>query len=127
MAIDQTLLQRLQDKLGIGRSRVYELIKERSERLLISRELAAIALAHESGINVSRFASAQDLGEIRHASAAAAGTAFAPCPAALLELGVAVEEHQSCLQVRWFKEFLVRKRRQAQAGSGQACVRGARS
>lgn len=81
MAIDSALLERLQAKLGLSRSRVYALIKERSQRLLITREQAAVALAHEAGINVSKFATPDDLAAIRQAVAGASGVAPVPPPA----------------------------------------------
>lgn len=79
MAIDPELLEKIQAKLRVGRTRAYELIKQRSQQLVISRELAAMAIAHEAGINISRHASDEDLATIRQAIAAASGTTV-PAP-----------------------------------------------
>lgn len=79
MAIPAELFERLKKRLDLSERRVYQIIKERSEELYISREQAALALAIESGINVSKFARDGDLDTIRHAAATVRGT---PPPAA---------------------------------------------
>lgn len=66
--IDSALLQRLVDKLGLSQSRVYGLIDAKVRSTHLPRHLAAIALASERGINISKFASADDLAQIRHAA-----------------------------------------------------------
>jgi predicted nucleotide-binding protein len=69
--INGKLLNRLQEKLGIGRSRVYQLIDDKVNRTHLPRNLAAIALASELGFNISRFATVQDLAAIRHVAISA--------------------------------------------------------
>lgn len=70
--VDARLLERLQSKLGIGRSRAYQLIDQKARETHLPRDLAAIALVSERGINISRFASAEDLATIRQAAITAA-------------------------------------------------------
>lgn len=70
--INQQLLERLENKLGLGRRRIYELIDAKVRESHLPRPLAAIALASERGINISRFASAEQLAEIRQAARASA-------------------------------------------------------
>jgi predicted nucleotide-binding protein len=64
--INQRLLERLQSKLGITRSRVYAIIDQKVRSASLPRNLAAIAVAAERGINISKFASAENLAAIRH-------------------------------------------------------------
>ena len=63
--IDQTLLERLSKKLEVGRPRVYKLIDAKVRETHLPRHLAAVALASERGINISKYASADDLAVIR--------------------------------------------------------------
>jgi predicted nucleotide-binding protein len=70
--IDQRLLERLQNKLGLSQSRVYALIDAKVRSAHIPRHLAAIAVAADRGINISRFASADDLAAIRQSAINAA-------------------------------------------------------
>src|SRR6266487_1090455 len=70
--IKPELLQRLQAKLGIGRSRVYGLVDAKMRQTHLPRHLAAVALASERGISIGRFASEQDLAAMRQAAVAAA-------------------------------------------------------
>lgn len=63
--IDSALLERLTQKLGLSQSRIYALIDSKVRSTHLPRNLAAIALASERGINISRFASAEDLAQIR--------------------------------------------------------------
>jgi predicted nucleotide-binding protein len=72
--INQQLLERLQSKLGVGPSQVYRLIDAKVRAAGLPRPRAAIALAAERGINVSRFASDADLTAIHHSVANAAPT-----------------------------------------------------
>jgi predicted nucleotide-binding protein len=66
--INQGLLERLQTKLGVGRSRIYKLIENKVQATHLPRNLAAIALASENKINISKFATPDDLAVIRQAS-----------------------------------------------------------
>lgn len=70
--INQQLLERLESKLGVGRNHVYSLIAGKVRESHFPRELAAIALASERGINISKFATPKQLSEIRRTAAAAA-------------------------------------------------------
>lgn len=65
--INKDLLERLQTKLGIGRSRIYKLIENKVQATHLPRNLAAIALASEKRINISKFATPEDLAIIRQA------------------------------------------------------------
>jgi predicted nucleotide-binding protein len=65
--INQELLQRLEKKLGIGRRRTYDIIEEKVCSTHLPRHLAAIAVASENGVNISRFAKEDDLAAIRSA------------------------------------------------------------
>jgi predicted nucleotide-binding protein len=70
--IDQQLLQRLRNKTGLGQSRVYALIDEKVRTAHLPRHLAAMAVAAERGVNISRFASADDLAAMRNSAVAQA-------------------------------------------------------
>jgi len=61
----------LQDKLGVTKQRVYQLIDNRVRESHLPRRLAAIALAGDHHVNISRFASEEDLATIRGAQHAA--------------------------------------------------------
>ena len=63
--IDPRLLEKLTSRLGLSKARVYQLIADTANQLLLDSRLAAIALANANGISVSRYASASDLAEIR--------------------------------------------------------------
>ncbi len=63
--IDQSLLERLSEKLEVGRPRVYQLIDAKVRETHLPRHLAAVALASERGINISKYTSADDLSVIR--------------------------------------------------------------
>lgn len=65
MAISPDLIARLQSTLRVGRSRVYALISKKANETFLTRELAAIALAADFGISVQRYASVEQLNEIR--------------------------------------------------------------
>ncbi len=65
--INQELLGLLQRKFGTGKTQVYWHIARKREATGLSRALAAVALALELGIDVSRFATEFDLKKIRDA------------------------------------------------------------
>lgn len=65
--INQQLLQRLQQKTNSKKAWIYKLIDRKVNQTHLPRHLAAIALASELGINISKFASEQDLADIRQA------------------------------------------------------------
>lgn len=66
--INQDLLARLEKKLGVTRGRIYALIDAKVRSAALPRHLAAIAVAAERGIGISRFATAEDLLSIRQAA-----------------------------------------------------------
>lgn len=70
--INAQLLERLRSKLGLSQSRVYELIDAKVRSAHLPRHLAAIAVAAERGVNISKFASAEDLAQMRSAAITAA-------------------------------------------------------
>lgn len=69
--INPDLLARLATKLGVGKARVYALIDEKVRSSHLPRHLAAIALAAERGIGISRFATSEQLAEIRQGAVSA--------------------------------------------------------
>lgn len=81
--INQRLLDRLQNRLGLSPSATYARIEKRARAEKLPRDLAAISLASEYGVNISKFATPQQLAEIRgsasnlQSAAAAVGTAEA--------------------------------------------------
>lgn len=66
--INQKLIYRLKGSLGLSLPRIYSLISEKVSETHLPRRLAAIALASERGINISNFATDEDLATIRQAS-----------------------------------------------------------
>lgn len=70
--INQQLLERLQSRTGLSKRRVYELIDAKVRNAHLPRHLAAIAVAGERGLNISRFASGDDLAAMRQAAISAA-------------------------------------------------------
>lgn len=84
-SVNQELLEKLTDKTGLSKQRVYALIAEKVRSTHLPRRLAAIALASERGINPSRYATEEDLATIRavgHAGPALPAPAPAPAPQA---------------------------------------------
>jgi predicted nucleotide-binding protein len=73
--IDQSLLERISKKLAVGKPRVYQLIDDKVRETHLPRHLAAVALASERGINISKYASADDLAVIRSIA-----KAYSPSP-----------------------------------------------
>lgn len=63
--INPQLLDRLKSKLSVGRAQIYKLIDAKVRSAHLPRPLAAIALAAERGISISKFANADDLAVIR--------------------------------------------------------------
>jgi predicted nucleotide-binding protein len=58
----------LEDRLGVSRRRVNQLIAERETSLVLPREQAALALALENGIRIGRFATPDDYSALRQAA-----------------------------------------------------------
>ena len=74
--INQALLDRLVDKLGVSKARVYTLIQQISAKNRVPRHLGALLLAGEHNISVQKYASSQDLADLRgvpHATSVPAG------------------------------------------------------
>lgn len=78
--IDPKLIERLQSKLDVGRSRLYSLSDRTSREMRIPRHFAAIALASSRDINVSKWASDEYYAAIRGATHHPT-TAQVPAPA----------------------------------------------
>ena len=73
-SINSDLLKRLGTKLGVQPARVYALIDQKVRTTHLPRHIAAIALASQRGINISKYATPEDLAMIR-------GTGSYPLPA----------------------------------------------
>jgi hypothetical protein len=78
--INQALLRKLQNELGIGQRRAYELIEQKMAETHLDRHLAAIALASEHGIGIAKYATSEDLATIRGASSRRPNSAPTPAP-----------------------------------------------
>ncbi len=86
--INQDLLARLESKLKVGRAQVYALIQRKGLQTHLPANLAAIVLAAERGIGTTRYASAEQLSQIRQATSGGshstpAAPAFSAPPKAL--------------------------------------------
>ena len=66
--IHPKLIPALRKKLEVSNARVYDLIAKRAREKRLPRPLAAIDVAAEAGLNISKFASAEDLKELRGSS-----------------------------------------------------------
>src|SRR5947199_3631830 len=67
-SINSDLLKRLGTRLGVRPARVYALIDQKVRTAHLPRHIAAIALASERGINISKYATPEDLAMIRGAA-----------------------------------------------------------
>ena len=63
--INPDLIAALQRKLKVGQARVYELIKQISAKNRIERHLGALLLAGDVGLSFQKYASKQDLLDLR--------------------------------------------------------------
>jgi predicted nucleotide-binding protein len=63
--INQDLLNKIMHKLNVGKARVYAIITETVSRTKLPANIAAIVVAVDAGISVSRFASDEDWELIR--------------------------------------------------------------
>lgn len=68
MAIDAKLLEALERKLGLGRSQVNRRISDEAAAKHLPRKLAAISLASQHRLPVHRFATDDELAQLRGAS-----------------------------------------------------------
>lgn len=81
MAVDPKLRNAIMKKVGVTGRHVDRLIADRARHLMLTREQAAIAIAAEYGISVTRFATADDLAVIRAAKSGAATPVLTATPA----------------------------------------------
>jgi len=65
--INQLLLRRLQKELNLKQRQVYNLVSQKAIELMLPRHQAAIAVAAENGINITKYVSHEDLVAIRQA------------------------------------------------------------
>jgi predicted nucleotide-binding protein len=83
--INQKLLDKIKKRLGVSTSRVYVVINEAARRHSLPADVAALVVARDEGIAITRFATPEDWILIRgvHSSAAtpAAAAPLAPAPA----------------------------------------------
>src|SRR5271163_4967218 len=63
--INQDLLSRLKTKLGVSTARMYALIQEISAKNRVPRHLGALLLAGDYGISQQKYATAEELSELR--------------------------------------------------------------
>jgi len=63
--IDRELAKKIKKRLGVGKSRFYQLLQDKVSQTHLERRLAAIVLASESGISIQKHASSEDLATIR--------------------------------------------------------------
>lgn len=69
--INGKLITKLRQKSGLGQAAVYKRIERRTREHSLPRNLAAISVAMDYGVNISRFATADDLAAIRGARSSA--------------------------------------------------------
>lgn len=72
------LVERLARRLGVTRQAIYKRIERIVNTLHLERHLAALVLASQSGLNISKFATAEDLAAIRQATSPGAATKVSP-------------------------------------------------
>src|SRR3972149_1409980 len=65
--INQRFLRKLQQELDLKQRQVYNLVSEKAIELMLPRHQAVIAVAAENGINITKYASHEDLAAIRQA------------------------------------------------------------
>lgn len=63
--VNPLLIERLETELGLSPSQVYRLVARKVNETHLPRHLAAVALASDFRINISRFATEAELAEIR--------------------------------------------------------------
>src|SRR5687768_2917521 len=81
MAVDSRLLTAIRSKLGKSRAATYRLIAQQSARLGVRPEIAALEVASMAGVNFQRFASEEQLEQLRTARASIPTHALAPSAA----------------------------------------------
>jgi predicted nucleotide-binding protein len=63
--INQTLLAKIQTRLGVSQSRVYRVIQDKADEHGVDNHIASLLVAKGSGVGYRRFASDDDLREMR--------------------------------------------------------------
>jgi predicted nucleotide-binding protein len=63
--INQDLIDRLRDKLGVGQSAVYARIAKVGSETMLDRHHAALLLAAKNGININRYSTPEERADIR--------------------------------------------------------------
>lgn len=81
--INPKLFDRLKSEIGKSPRRVYDLVEEKVRETKLPRHLAAIALASDYDINISRFATAEELAQIRQATSGLPSQPSMPAAATL--------------------------------------------
>jgi predicted nucleotide-binding protein len=71
--INPKLIPALQRKLQSSKQHVYRLVAAKARERMLPRHLAAVALAADAGLNISKFASLDELTELRAGHQGAAG------------------------------------------------------
>jgi len=66
--INPELIRMLQRKLGVSQRHVYTLISEKANARFLQRDLAAIAVAAENGINITKYSTQDQLNQLRASS-----------------------------------------------------------
>jgi len=74
--INQKLLARLESKLDLGQKQIYALIQKKGLQTHLPAHLAAIALAAERSIGITRYATAEELAQIRNAVSGGSASDF---------------------------------------------------
>lgn len=91
--INQALLDRLATKLGVRKPRIYALIQKISAKNRVPRRLGALRLAGDNNISVQKYATEQDLAELRgiphHVAVATPAVAVPPPPRTVMRKGAA--------------------------------------
>src|SRR5579863_4829733 len=65
--ISAALIEALQQKLGLGRTAVYARISRTATRLSVSNRVGALAVAQEAELPINRYASSEEIAELRAA------------------------------------------------------------
>jgi len=90
--INQALLERLAAKLDVKTARIYALIQQISAKNRVPRRLGALLLAGDNNISVQKYATEQDLAELRgipHHASVAVPAATKPPPRTGVRKGLA--------------------------------------
>jgi predicted nucleotide-binding protein len=80
--INQRLLARLSKHLEVSKARVYQLIDAEHQHTMLPKGLAALSLAAKVGISPGRYATADELRELRSVAQSVAGQAITAQPIA---------------------------------------------